>query len=99
MPHATLPFRLGAERRAAQLQQFRARAEIAWFGFDPKLADNTPAALTAVALVFSLGPAIGHVIGALLVRGFALDEARQAEIRRALAAESSSTAGQACARR
>jgi acyl-coenzyme A thioesterase PaaI-like protein len=39
MPHATLPFRLDARRRAAQLQQFQARAEIAWFGFVADFAD------------------------------------------------------------
>lgn len=59
---------------------------IAWFGFDPQLATNTPAALTAVALTFSLGPGIAHLLGAALVRGFDIDEARQAEIRRELAA-------------
>lgn len=58
---------------------------IAWFGFDPKLAVNTPSALTAVALAFSLGPCAAHMIGALLVRGFQIDEDRQAEIRRELA--------------
>jgi Na+/melibiose symporter-like transporter len=58
---------------------------IAWFGFDPQLAGNTPTALTAVAVVFSLGPAIAHLIGAALVRGFDIDETRQAEIRRGLA--------------
>ena len=46
MPHATLPFRLGAERRAAQLQQFRARAEIAWFGFDAAFAEPGTARIT-----------------------------------------------------
>ena len=59
---------------------------IAWFGFDPQLAQNTPTALMAVALVFSLAPGIAHLIGAALVRGFAIDEARQATIRSELAA-------------
>jgi Na+/melibiose symporter-like transporter len=62
---------------------------IAWFGFDPQLATNTPTALTAVAVVFSLGTGVAHLIGAALVRGFDIDEARQAEIRRELAARSS----------
>jgi Na+/melibiose symporter-like transporter len=61
---------------------------IAWFGFDPKLAHNAPAALMAVALIFSVGTALAHLIGAALVRGFAIDEERQAEIRRELAARS-----------
>jgi Na+/melibiose symporter-like transporter len=59
---------------------------IAWFGFDPKLATNAPAALAAVALLFSLGPALAHLIGAALVRGFHIDKTRQAEIRRELTA-------------
>lgn len=62
---------------------------IAWFGFDPKLATNTSTALTAVALVFSLGPGIAHLVGAALVRGFDIDENRQNEIRRELAAQPS----------
>jgi Na+/melibiose symporter-like transporter len=59
---------------------------IAWFGFDPKLTHNTPTALMAVALAFSIGTALAHLMGAALVRGFTIDEARQAEIRRELAA-------------
>ncbi|WP_254515781.1 MFS transporter [Novosphingobium sp. G106] len=58
---------------------------IAWFGFDPKLAANTPTALTAVALVFSLGPGLAHLIGAALVRSFDIDEDRQVKIREELA--------------
>jgi Na+/melibiose symporter-like transporter len=63
---------------------------VAWFGFDPKLAVNTPTALLAVAVVFSLGTAMAHLIGAALVRGFDIDESRQTEIRRALAARANS---------
>jgi Na+/melibiose symporter-like transporter len=59
---------------------------VAWFGFDPKLAVNGPAALMAVALVFSIGTGLAHLIGATLVRGFSIDEERQADIRRQLAA-------------
>jgi Na+/melibiose symporter-like transporter len=59
---------------------------IAWFGFDPQLAANPPIALTAIAVVFSFGPALAHLIGATLVRGFDIDEERQAEIRRELSA-------------
>jgi acyl-coenzyme A thioesterase PaaI-like protein len=33
MQSPTIPFRLGAERRGAQLRQFNARKEILWFGF------------------------------------------------------------------
>jgi Na+/melibiose symporter-like transporter len=59
---------------------------VAWFGFDPALAVNPPSALLAVALVFSLGPGFAHLFAAALIRGFSIDEARQAEIRRELEA-------------
>ena len=57
---------------------------IAWFGFDPAAPVNPPGGLLALAIAFSLVPAAAHLIGAALVRGFALDEARQAAIRREL---------------
>ncbi|WP_083853316.1 MFS transporter [Sphingobium sp. SYK-6] len=57
---------------------------VAWLGFDPKAARNSDAALTGLLLVFALGPAIAHAFSALLIRGFALDEAAHAEIRRQL---------------
>lgn len=65
---------------------------VAWFGFDPKLAVNGPAALMAVALAFSIGTGLAHLIGAALVRGFSIDEERQADIRRQLAAIRKGTA-------
>lgn len=57
---------------------------VAWFGFDPSLAVNPEGGLLAVAMVFALGPALAHVIAAWLVKGFSIDETRQAEIRREL---------------
>jgi len=54
---------------------------IAWFGFDPTLPTQTPEALWALALTFSLGNAACHLIATLLIRGFTLDEDRQQEIR------------------
>jgi Na+/melibiose symporter-like transporter len=62
---------------------------VAWFGFDPMLAQNTPEALLAVAVIFSIGPGLAHLLGAALVSGFSIDEERQAEIRRKLAAGNS----------
>lgn len=59
---------------------------VAWFGFDPAAAVNPSSGLLAVALVFALGPALAHVVAAALVRGFSIDEERQQEIRRELAA-------------
>jgi Na+/melibiose symporter-like transporter len=45
---------------------------------------NGPAALHSLHLLFALGPAFGHAVSALLIRRFPLDEARHAEISRAL---------------
>lgn len=59
---------------------------VAWLGFDPKAAVNTPDALRGLLWVFALGPALAHLISAALIHGFPLDEARHSEIRRALAA-------------
>jgi glycoside/pentoside/hexuronide:cation symporter, GPH family len=59
---------------------------VAWLGFHPAAKINTPAALHGLAMVFALGPAIAHLISAALVYGFPIDEARHAEIRKALAA-------------
>lgn len=57
---------------------------IAWFGFDPAAAIIPPGGLLALALAFSLIPGFAHLIGAGLVRGFAIDEVRQTEIRQQL---------------
>ncbi|MCW1429679.1 MFS transporter [Novosphingobium sp. JCM 18896] len=53
-------------------------------GFDPAAAQNTPAALQALLLVFAIGPALAHLVSAALLRGFDLDEAAHAEVRREL---------------
>lgn len=53
-------------------------------GFDPAAARNTPEALHALILVFALGPALAHLVSAALLRGFPLDEAAHAEVRREL---------------
>jgi len=53
-------------------------------GFDPAAAQNTPAALQALLLVFALGPALAHLASAALLRGFTLDEAAHETIRREL---------------
>jgi Na+/melibiose symporter-like transporter len=56
---------------------------VAAFGFKPGHA-NSPEALTALKLVFALGPALAHTLSAALIARFPLDAARHAEIRRAL---------------
>ena len=58
---------------------------IAWLGFVPGHA-NTHAALAGLAIVFAVGPALGHTVSALLIRRFPLDERRQAELRAELEA-------------
>lgn len=44
---------------------------VAWFGFDPAAGQNPPEALTAVTLVFALGPALAHLMAALIIRNIA----------------------------
>lgn len=56
---------------------------VSWLGFDPH-GDNTPQALDGLLLVFALGPALGHALSALLIRGFPLDERAHADVRRRL---------------
>ena len=58
---------------------------VAWAGFDPKAAQNTPEALRTLLLVFALGPALAHAVSAWLVWNFPIDEAAHEETRRALA--------------
>jgi Na+/melibiose symporter-like transporter len=53
-------------------------------GFDPAAAHNTPEALQVLLLVFALGPALGHLCSAALLRGFPLDETAHAAVRREL---------------
>jgi Na+/melibiose symporter-like transporter len=54
-------------------------------GFDPKAPANSPEALHGLLLVFALGPALSHLVSALLVARFPLDARAHAEIRRELA--------------
>lgn len=62
---------------------------VAWLGFDPKAAANTPEALRWLIVVFALGPALAHSIAAALMLGFPLDARRHSEIRRQLEARDS----------
>lgn len=66
---------------------------VAWLGFDPRAAVNTPQALHGLLLVFALGPALAHLVSAALVRGFPLDALAHAEIRRQLAERDTLRAG------
>ncbi len=56
---------------------------IAFFGFTPGRA-NSHAALSALAVLFAVGPALGHLFSAVLIWRFPLDERRHAELRIAL---------------
>lgn len=62
---------------------------VAWFGFNPAAAHNSPVALRGLLLVFSLGPAVAHLLAAASLWNFPLDEAAHADVRRALAAAAS----------
>lgn len=53
-------------------------------GFDPAAAQNTPAALQVLLLVFALGPALAHLASAALLRGFTLDQDAHEAVRREL---------------
>ena len=66
---------------------------VSWLGFDPRAAVNTPQALHGLLLVFALGPALAHLVSALLVRGFPLDAQAHADIRRQLAERDTLHAG------
>jgi Na+/melibiose symporter-like transporter len=58
---------------------------VGYAGFSPAAgAHNTPQALHALVLVFALGPALSHLVSAALLRGFPLDEAAHAAVRREL---------------
>lgn len=54
---------------------------IAWFGFDPKSAVNSPQALDGLLLVFAIGPALAHAISAAVIMGFSLDADQHHAIR------------------
>lgn len=55
-------------------------------GFDPRAAEQSASAHVGLLLVFALGPALGHIVSALLVYRFPLGQAEHAEIRRELSA-------------
>ena len=58
---------------------------LAWVGFDPSAPHNGAGALRGVLLIFALGPAVAHLLSALCLSGFTLDEAAHADVRRRLA--------------
>ena len=58
---------------------------MAWFGFNPRQA-NPAAVLADLHILFALGPALAHALSAALIRGFPINAANHAEIRRMLAA-------------
>jgi Na+/melibiose symporter-like transporter len=64
---------------------------VAWLGFDPHAASNSPQALHGLQLTFALAPAILHAVAALLIRGFRLDAEAHAEVRRKLAERDAGT--------
>jgi len=57
---------------------------VAWLGFQPGAAGNSPEALRGLQVIFALGPALAHLASAALISGFPLDEAAHAEVRRQL---------------
>lgn len=65
---------------------------VAWAGFDPKAAHNTVESLRVLLLVFTLGPALAHVVSAWLVWNFPIDEAAHARTRDALIAREAALA-------
>lgn len=58
---------------------------LGWLGFAPG-RPNGAAVLWHLQLVFALGPAMAHLLSALIIRGFPLNETNHGEIRRMLAA-------------
>jgi GPH family glycoside/pentoside/hexuronide:cation symporter len=64
---------------------------VAWFGFDPHATHNSTQALRGLQLTFALGPAILHALAALCIKGFPLDAAAHAQVRRQLAARGSTS--------
>ncbi len=58
---------------------------VGWLGFVPGGQANTPQALFGLLAVFALGPALFHLVSAVLVWGFPLDARAHAEVRRRLA--------------
>jgi Na+/melibiose symporter-like transporter len=58
---------------------------VGWFGYVPG-AGNSAEAIRGLQWVFALGPALAHLVSALLVWNFPLDQRRHAQIRRELGA-------------
>jgi Na+/melibiose symporter-like transporter len=56
-------------------------------------AEQEGAARTAILVLISIVPAIGHVLAAIVLRGFSLDEAEHARIRAVLDARASAADG------
>lgn len=54
---------------------------VAWFGFDPALAENTDSAKMAVALLYSVGPALFACVALPLLWKYPLSKARQERMR------------------
>lgn len=54
---------------------------VAWFGFDPAIADNTDSAKMAVALLYSIGPAILACVALPLLWKYPLSKQRQERMR------------------
>lgn len=61
---------------------------VAFLGFDPKI-ENTDAALSGLKYVFALGPALGHLLSAIIIAGYPLDEKKFNEVRAGLATQQS----------
>ena len=54
---------------------------VAWFGFDPAIADNTDAAKMSVAVLYSIGPAILACVALPLLWNYPLSKERQERMR------------------
>jgi Na+/melibiose symporter-like transporter len=54
---------------------------VAWFGFDPALAENTASAKMSVALLYSVGPALFACVALPLLWKYPLSKARQERMR------------------
>jgi len=54
---------------------------VAWFGFDPTIADNTDAAKMSVAVLYSIGPAILACVALPLLWKYPLSKQRQERMR------------------
>ena len=72
MPTPAVPFRLDAAARAAQLRQFNARAEIAWFGFAGDFVDPGEAVITFARIAQGAlgGGGTQAVNGGVIAAGF-----------------------------